>query len=86
MMNNWYVSYSRSLVQLLDITRWFRVAIHKEDSPSGSILRFEHPTLAGGRSGGWMEASVYGSMRLVIKDLNPCPTAFKVIQFEPSLP
>ncbi|CAL1702986.1 unnamed protein product [Somion occarium] len=39
MMNNW----------------WFRVAIHKTSVASGFLLRFEHPTLVDGRSGGWME-------------------------------
>lgn len=31
---------------------WFRVAVHKTD---GKSLRFEHPTLAGNTSGGWMQ-------------------------------
>ncbi len=31
---------------------WFRVAIHRVD---GNTVRFEHPTLAGTASGGWME-------------------------------
>ena len=30
---------------------WFRVAVHHE----GDSLRFEHPTLAGNASGGWMQ-------------------------------
>lgn len=32
---------------------WYRVAIHKENS--NRTLRFEHPTLAGNASGGWMQ-------------------------------
>jgi hypothetical protein len=39
MMNNWM----------------FRVAILKEDTDAGVHLKFEHPTLAGVASGGWME-------------------------------
>ncbi|KZT38057.1 hypothetical protein SISSUDRAFT_1047659 [Sistotremastrum suecicum HHB10207 ss-3] len=39
MMNNW----------------WFRVAVHREVSGENIRLRFEHPTLAGVASGGWME-------------------------------
>lgn len=31
---------------------WFRIKIHK--NPDGSILTFEHPTLAGTQDGGWM--------------------------------
>lgn len=40
-----------------DPFRWFRVAIHKEEGPSGPVLRFEHPTQAAGRPGGWMEVT-----------------------------
>lgn len=37
---------------------WFRVAIHHERNADGiDILRFEHPTLAGVASGGWMEVN-----------------------------
>ncbi|XP_044721403.1 oxidoreductase molybdopterin binding domain-containing protein [Hirsutella rhossiliensis] len=32
---------------------WFRVAVHKE--VDGRCLRFEHPTVAGNASGGWMQ-------------------------------
>ncbi|KDQ57289.1 hypothetical protein JAAARDRAFT_70219 [Jaapia argillacea MUCL 33604] len=39
MMNNW----------------WFRVAIHKTVNGDSTLLQFEHPTLAGTLSGGWME-------------------------------
>ncbi|GAA5967839.1 hypothetical protein JCM11641_005782 [Rhodosporidiobolus odoratus] len=40
MMNNW----------------WFRVAIHRStDSTGKDVLRFEHPTMPGMQSGGWME-------------------------------
>jgi len=39
MMNNW----------------WFRVAIHKTTQGDEVTLRFEHPTLAGTASGGWMQ-------------------------------
>ncbi|KZT30292.1 hypothetical protein NEOLEDRAFT_1127249 [Neolentinus lepideus HHB14362 ss-1] len=39
MMNNW----------------WFRVAIHKSIVNGKTQLQFEHPTLAGTASGGWME-------------------------------
>lgn len=34
---------------------WFRIAIHKEQKDGTDSLRFEHPTLAGVASGGWME-------------------------------
>ncbi|KAH7886818.1 hypothetical protein F5I97DRAFT_1058506 [Phlebopus sp. FC_14] len=39
MMNNW----------------WFRVAVHKSVEEDKIVLQFEHPTLAGTASGGWME-------------------------------
>jgi len=39
MMNNW----------------WFRVAVHRFEENGKSKVRFEHPTLAGTASGGWME-------------------------------
>ncbi|CAE6358002.1 unnamed protein product [Rhizoctonia solani] len=39
MMNNW----------------WFRIAIHRVEVENRTILRFEHPTLAGTASGGWMQ-------------------------------
>ncbi|KAN0084049.1 hypothetical protein V8E55_007553 [Tylopilus felleus] len=39
MMNNW----------------WFRVAVHKTENDDQVVLHFEHPTLAGSASGGWME-------------------------------
>ncbi|THH09687.1 hypothetical protein EW146_g8611 [Bondarzewia mesenterica] len=40
MMNNW----------------WFRIAIHKSQAGDGkTTLRFEHPTLAGVKEGGWMQ-------------------------------
>ncbi|TFK51423.1 hypothetical protein OE88DRAFT_1545674 [Heliocybe sulcata] len=39
MMNNW----------------WFRIAISKTTVDGRTQLRFEHPTLAGAASGGWME-------------------------------
>ncbi|KAK7682149.1 hypothetical protein QCA50_014736 [Cerrena zonata] len=63
MMNNW----------------WFRVAIHREDTRRGSILRFEHPTLAGGRSGGWME-------RLKASGLNPLHPDFQPATSKPEVP
>lgn len=33
---------------------WFRVAVHREGA-DGNKIRFEHPTLAGNASGGWMQ-------------------------------
>ncbi|KAG8718163.1 hypothetical protein FRC08_005817 [Ceratobasidium sp. 394] len=39
MMNNW----------------WFRIAIHRLEVDGETMLRFEHPTLAGVASGGWMQ-------------------------------
>ncbi|KAG1716821.1 hypothetical protein ID866_343 [Astraeus odoratus] len=39
MMNNW----------------WFRVAVNKIEDGDKIVLHFEHPTLAGTASGGWME-------------------------------
>ncbi|CAE6498186.1 unnamed protein product [Rhizoctonia solani] len=39
MMNNW----------------WFRIAIHRIESDNQTTLQFEHPTLAGTASGGWMQ-------------------------------
>ncbi|GAA5907038.1 hypothetical protein JCM5296_006574 [Sporobolomyces johnsonii] len=40
MMNNW----------------WFRVAIHRSTNATGNtVLTFEHPTMPGLQSGGWME-------------------------------
>ncbi|QRV99692.1 nitrate reductase [Ceratobasidium sp. AG-Ba] len=39
MMNNW----------------WFRVAIHRFETDGQTVLKFEHPTLAGVASGGWMQ-------------------------------
>ncbi|KAG8725079.1 hypothetical protein FRC09_009045 [Ceratobasidium sp. 395] len=39
MMNNW----------------WFRIAIHKVETDGQTLLKFEHPTLAGTASGGWMQ-------------------------------
>ncbi|KAL4079389.1 hypothetical protein J3A83DRAFT_4409606 [Scleroderma citrinum] len=39
MMNNW----------------WFRVAVNKTEDDDRIMLHFEHPTLAGTASGGWME-------------------------------
>nr|AGO04408.1 nitrate reductase [Pisolithus tinctorius] len=39
MMNNW----------------WFRVAVNKTENENDIVLHFEHPTLAGTASGGWME-------------------------------
>ncbi|KAI5996354.1 hypothetical protein EDD15DRAFT_2419061 [Pisolithus albus] len=39
MMNNW----------------WFRVAVNKTENDNEIVLHFEHPTLAGTASGGWME-------------------------------
>ncbi|KAJ1309428.1 hypothetical protein OPQ81_006204 [Rhizoctonia solani] len=39
MMNNW----------------WFRIAIHRIESSDRTVLQFEHPTLAGTASGGWMQ-------------------------------
>lgn len=39
MMNNW----------------WFRIAIHRTEMDGQTILRFEHPTLAGTAAGGWMQ-------------------------------
>ena len=34
---------------------WFRVAVHRYEENGKLKLRFEHPTLAGTASGGWME-------------------------------
>lgn len=38
-----------------NFNRWFRVAVHKTEDNDKVTLRFEHPTLAGTASGGWME-------------------------------
>ncbi|CAE7189663.1 unnamed protein product [Rhizoctonia solani] len=35
--------------------KWFRIAIHRVESKNGIAIRFEHPTLAGTASGGWMQ-------------------------------
>ncbi|QRW27770.1 nitrate reductase [Rhizoctonia solani] len=39
MMNNW----------------WFRIAVHRVEVEGRTVLQFEHPTLAGTASGGWMQ-------------------------------
>ncbi|GAA5945071.1 uncharacterized protein JCM15063_001650 [Sporobolomyces koalae] len=55
MMNNW----------------WFRVAIHKSlDSAGQTILKFEHPTMPGLQTGGWME-------RLKDSGVDPLKPTFK---------
>ncbi|CEL51483.1 nitrate reductase NiaD [Rhizoctonia solani AG-1 IB] len=35
--------------------KWFRIAIHRIELENRTVLRFEHPTLAGTASGGWMQ-------------------------------
>ncbi|KAG8731696.1 hypothetical protein FRC10_001568 [Ceratobasidium sp. 414] len=35
--------------------KWFRIAIHRLEADGETMLKFEHPTLAGVASGGWMQ-------------------------------
>ncbi|KAG8759722.1 hypothetical protein FRC12_009704, partial [Ceratobasidium sp. 428] len=43
------------LTRAHDPSRWFRIAIHKVETDGQTLLKFEHPTLAGTASGGWMQ-------------------------------
>ncbi|KAF8671873.1 Nitrate reductase [NADH] [Rhizoctonia solani] len=35
--------------------KWFRIAVHRVEVEGRTVLQFEHPTLAGTASGGWMQ-------------------------------
>ena len=55
---------------------WFRVAVHKTVNDDGSsTLRFEHPTMPGTQSGGWME-------RMKDAGLDPSQPVFTKISAE----
>ncbi|KAF8599085.1 hypothetical protein BDV93DRAFT_539018 [Ceratobasidium sp. AG-I] len=55
MMNNW----------------WFRIAVHRADINGQTGLRFEHPTLAGTASGGWMQRKKDAGQSIISPSFGP---------------
>ncbi|CAE6470025.1 unnamed protein product [Rhizoctonia solani] len=51
--------------------KWFRIAIHRTESNNQPALRFEHPTLAGTASGGWMQRMKEAGQSVIYPTFGP---------------